>query len=74
MQEVPAESGAIIINADQNAGDVTIIVPAGQAVQIVNQGAGENREEEDVAGLMEIKEKLGLTLPQVRVLLKMNKM
>jgi len=74
VQEVPAESGAIIINADQNAGDVTIIVPAGQAVQIVNQGAGENREEEDVAGLMEIKEKLGLTLPQVRVLLKMNKM
>ena len=74
MQEVPAESGAIIINADQNAGDVTIIVPAGQAVQIVNQGAGENREEEDVAGLMEIKEKLGLTLPQVRVLLKMNNM
>ena len=68
-----AESGAIIINAEQNAGDVTIIVPAGQAVQIVNQGVGE-REEENVAGLMEIKEKLGLTLPQVRVLLKMNKM
>lgn len=71
---MPADSGAIIINAEQNAGDVTIIVPAGQAVQIVNQGVGENREEENVAGLMEIKEKLGLTLPQVRVLLKMNKM
>jgi hypothetical protein len=74
VQEVPAESGAIIINADQNAGDVTIIVPAGLAVQIVNQGVGESREEENIAGLMEIKEKLGLTLPQVRVLLKMNKM
>lgn len=60
----------MIINADQDR-NIAIVIPAGQAVQIIQEGVEENREEkEDITELMKIQEKLGLTLPQVRRLLK----
>lgn len=44
MNNPGGESGGVIINAEENGVNIAIVVPAGQAVHIVNQGIEHNEE------------------------------